>query len=189
MCISKILEEIDSFQNLGDESKQLFFSSGKIHYLKKNEIILTQGETCKSVFFLATGLMKNFQNNDGKIVNLGFILPNMFFTNLESLRTGDKSSYSFIAMQASVVFEISRKKLISLYVMSREIEVFGRDILERIIISQERLANIYRLNTPKERYQFLLMEEPELFQKISLSQLASYLGVSRKTICRIRKGI
>jgi len=41
--------------------------------------------------------------------------------------------------------------------------------------------------SPMERYQFLLTQRPLYLQGIPLRQLASYLGMSRETLTRIRK--
>src|SRR5690349_19233083 len=41
--------------------------------------------------------------------------------------------------------------------------------------------------SPMERYQFLLSHRPMYLQRIPLRQLASYLGMSRETLTRIRK--
>jgi len=41
--------------------------------------------------------------------------------------------------------------------------------------------------SPMERYQFLLTTKPLYLQRIPLRQLASYLGMRRETLTRIRK--
>ena len=43
--------------------------------------------------------------------------------------------------------------------------------------------------TPEQRYSFLLENKPHYLQRIPLTHLASYLGMSRETLTRIRKKI
>jgi len=43
--------------------------------------------------------------------------------------------------------------------------------------------------TVKERYQNLLEESPELILRVSLKQIASYLGTTRYHLSRIRRDI
>lgn len=40
-------------------------------------------------------------------------------------------------------------------------------------------------NSSKERYELLLEQYPKLFQRVSKKLIASYLGVSRKTLSRL----
>ena len=39
---------------------------------------------------------------------------------------------------------------------------------------------------PEERYKFLLQTEPELVNRVSVTHLAQYLGISRETLSRMR---
>ena len=77
--------------------------------------------------------------------------------------------------------------MFELYERSAEISNFGRVLLEQLLIEQEDYANFMKVNSPAERYAYTLKYRPELLQKISLTQLASYLGMSRESISRARK--
>jgi CRP-like cAMP-binding protein len=61
-----------------------------------------------------------------------------------------------------------------------------RDIAEIIAAKQEKQLQLFRILTAKERYAFLEKNAPDLLQRVSISQLASYLGVKRETLSRIR---
>ena len=50
-------------------------------------------------------------------------------------------------------------------------------------------SNSFKLMNPEERYQYLLGNQPHYLQRIPLTHLASYLGMSRETLTRIRKKI
>jgi len=43
--------------------------------------------------------------------------------------------------------------------------------------------------TAKERYEKLLKNHPEIFQKVQLYHIANYLGIAPKSLSRIRKEI
>jgi CRP-like cAMP-binding protein len=54
---------------------------------------------------------------------------------------------------------------------------------------EEEHANTFKLLSPEERYLHLLKNQPHYLQRIPITYLASYLGMSRETLTRIRKKI
>ena len=103
------------------------------------------------------------------------------------MRSSIPSDTTIQAGEATTVYEFDKEKLLKLYNASPEIESFGRKLLEQLLISQEEHINLFKLFTPTERYHFLQTNKPQIIQRISLSQLSSYLGVARETLSRIRK--
>lgn len=162
-------------------------ASCQIKTFKKGQNILCEAELCKHIYFLEKGSAKKYNYKDGKLINLDFFFEGCFFTNLKSLREGSRSAYSISANENSIIAAFPAKVMLDLYQEYPAIETFGRDIVARLMWEQEEHTDFLKLNSPFERYQHLLSKRPELFQRISISQLASYLGTSRETLCRIRK--
>lgn len=52
------------------------------------------------------------------------------------------------------------------------------------IESQQRILTLLTANA-RERYEMLFEQSPILFQRVSKTQLAAYLGVSRETLSRL----
>jgi len=187
MMADKLLEKIRDLQFLSVESEQQLLAKVKLRRLKKNELLLREGQPCKHVYFVQSGCIKSVLNDDGKEVNLNFTLANGFITNLKSLRESSPSAYNIQACEPSVVWAFNKDNLFELYKQSEEISGFGRNLLEQLLVEQEDHANIFKLKNPAERYDHIMKNNPQLLQKISLTQLSSYLGISRETLSRIRK--
>lgn len=154
--------------------------------LKKNEPLLKEGEVCTSVFFITAGICKSSYNLDGKEINTAFYFQNDFATNVKSLRTAEKSEYSIKACEKTRVTRIDKTNLLQAYNQSHQIEAFGRKVLEVITAKQEEHADSFKILTPKQRFDALVSQHPDFLQKVSLTQAASYLGVSRETLSRFR---
>lgn len=58
-------------------------------------------------------------------------------------------------------------------------------IIEHTLYREERLYQL-QFMTSKKRYKVLYESTPEIFQEVSLTDIASYLGVTRETLSRIR---
>lgn len=153
---------------------------------KKNEPLLKEGDVCNSVFFVSSGTCKSCYNLDGTTINTAFYFENDFATNIKSLRTSQRSEYTIKACEKTKAISIDKTKLLKAYSHSHEIEAFGRKVLELITAKQEEHANSFKLLTPKQRYDALVLQHPDFLQRVSLSEIASYLGITRETLSRFR---
>ncbi len=70
-----------------------------------------------------------------------------------------------------------------------DIEKLFRKMLSRsLILSQYRMDSI-QFETAQTRYENLLKKYPEMIQRVPLSYIASYLGITQETLSRIRSNI
>lgn len=63
------------------------------------------------------------------------------------------------------------------------------DVTVMAFISETGLDGIKKFKTAKEKYHNLLTYQPEIIQRVSIQNIASYIGVSRETLSRIRSKI
>lgn len=137
--------------------------------------------------FVEKGYLRTFMSKDGTEINTDFILEGSFTTNLKSLQYGSLADTSIQAGEITTIYEFDRDKLLELYKVSAEIESLGRKLLEQLLIAREEHTNLFKIYSPTERYRYLQANKSKLLQRISLSQLSSYLGIARETLSRIRK--
>lgn len=180
-------KKIAGLTEISTSSLSKLFEIATPRQLEKREIILNERQICKTILFVESGCLRTFIDKDGTEINTDFTFEGHFTTNLKSLRSSTFSDTSIQASEPTTLYEFDKDRLLELYKVSPEIESFGRKLLEQLLIAQEEHANLFKIYSPKERYQHLLDNKPEMLQRISLSQLASYLGVARETLSRIRK--
>ncbi|WP_442266803.1 Crp/Fnr family transcriptional regulator [Tenacibaculum sp. ZS6-P6] len=185
--LKNTFEEILKISNEDWEIFKLILETKK---LKKKEYLLKQGQICQGIFFLSKGLIRTFHiNNDGKEINTSFYLQNDFLREIESMTNNIPSVKNIQAIEDSTVFYIDKDKLTKLYEKSVFYQKMGRMILEKLIISEQKYSSLQISHSPKERYLYILENNPELVKRIPLQYLASYLGISRESLSRIRKRI
>jgi CRP-like cAMP-binding protein len=153
----------------------------------KSSIILQEGHICRHIYFVASGCLRTYTLADGTEVNTDFIFEGSFATNLRSLRTASASDTSIQAYEPSELYRFDGAALLALYATTPGAETLGRAIIEDVLIRQQEYANMFRLYTGRQRYQYLLATRPQVVQRISLSHIASYLGIARETLSRIRR--
>ncbi len=182
-------KKLTSLATLSDSGMRAFFELAVQRQLLKGDSILRHGQICRTIVFVEKGYLRTFVEKDGVDVNTNFTFEGSFTTNLKSLRTSVPSDTTIEAGEPTTIYEFDKNQLLVLYDSFPEIETFGRNLLEQLLISQEEHANLFKIYSPTERYLHLLKHHPEIFQRLTLSQLASYLGMARETLSRVRKNV
>lgn len=182
-----LYKKIISFGEMSDTDLERFFEIAGKRTLLKGETFLNSGQLCNCIVFVEKGYLRTFIDKDGVEINTNFTFEGSFTTNLKSLLSASPSDSTIEAAESATVFDFDKDKLLGLYKISSGIESFGRKLLEGLLAEQEEHSNLFKLYAPAERYHYLETNKPEWLQRISLSQLASYLGVARETLSRIRK--
>jgi CRP-like cAMP-binding protein len=177
---------IESITEISGESWNILSDCLREMEYRKNEPLLKEGQVCNSIFFISSGVCKSCYNLGGKEVNTAFYFENDFATNIKSLRTSSKSEYTIKAHEKTRAVVIDKTRLLEAYKQSHQIETFGRKVLELIMARQEEHTDSFKLLSPKQRFDALVSKHPDFLQRVSLTQTASYLGISRETLSRFR---
>jgi len=182
----QLIKNIKQFAYLSKESLDLVIPLfSKMEYRKGDEFIRF-GKPCQSLFLIERGYCRAFNIQNGEEVNLEFFFEFETVTNKNSYLFNRPADFSVVACEPMIVHKVDKKDLAPLLVQHPELEIAGKKNLELIAAKQEKQLQLFRILTAKERYNFLEMNYPELVQRVSISQLASYLGVKRETLSRIR---
>jgi CRP/FNR family transcriptional regulator, anaerobic regulatory protein len=89
-------------------------------------------------------------------------------------------------LEPSVLYAISYDNLQKMYLEFPEFNLIGRLFTEKYYIELEERVMSLQFLTAKERYEKLLIQQPMLLQRVTLGQIASYLGITQETLSRIR---
>ncbi|HYC27273.1 MAG TPA: Crp/Fnr family transcriptional regulator [Chitinophagaceae bacterium] len=154
--------------------------------LSKNEILLNAREKCPFLYFITSGLLRGYYFNEDKEVTHWFARENEFATSFYAFITRERSAEFIQAIEHCEVIRINYDDLQALYHKFPETERIGRLLIEQYYIRLESRLLGLQFTSAKERYQKLLSERPELLQRVTLGQIASYLGITQETLSRIR---
>jgi CRP-like cAMP-binding protein len=154
--------------------------------LRKNQLLLNEGQICKHLYFLEKGCVRGFYNVDGKDITQWFGFENDFVTSFRSFITQTPSAEYIHVVEDAVLWALDKEQLNNLLKNFTEIEKLVRIIYEQYYIRlEERYANAH-FKTATELYENLLQNEPHILQQMPLGYIASYLGISQETLSRIR---
>lgn len=185
--MDQLLAYIDSLTTFSRESWALLQPALTKQVFKKNELLLKEGSVCDTLFYIEKGYCKRYYEIDGTVKNTGFFFENEIATNIASFGSGEKSEYNIVACESLTTIRFNKQRLFQAAEQSIEIETLGRLCIRRFASKQEVFSNLFKVYSAKERLEYLETHYPAFMQRVPLSQLASFLGVTRETLSRIRK--
>lgn len=154
--------------------------------VNKGHILLQEGKIAQKLYFVEQGLVCGKLNRDGKEIINWFSYEKQFVTSLFSFISRKPSYESIETLEKCLLFEIRYENLQLLYRQIPTFEKLGRVLTEQYYIQLEERAMSLQYLSAKERFEQFVMKEPRLYQRISLGQLSSFLGISQETLSRIR---
>lgn len=179
-------EVIKSYIEISDEYYQHFLNNSEKKEAKKKEILFSPQKSAQKILFVEEGLLRGFKIVDGKDFTHHFFSEKWFATDFESFLKSTPSNLFIEALTKVTYYEFQKEAFIRLYELHHQFEKLGRIIAERaFILTVEKLTEIQTLNL-KNRYQRLILNNKELFQKVPQKYIASYLGVSEQSLSRIK---
>ncbi|WP_281323549.1 Crp/Fnr family transcriptional regulator [Flavobacterium aestivum] len=156
--------------------------------LKKGDSLIKQGEKVNYTYWVVKGLLiSNFTDNEGKEHIIQFANEGCWITDQQAFYNQTTAIFEINSLEQTELISISfddREKLCSAI---PKMEHFFRKKANDSFIKQQKRLLTYMANDATERFNLLLKEYPDLIQRVSKRKLASYLGVTRETLSRLKK--
>jgi len=150
-------------------------------------ILLAEGDVATKLFFVIRGCLRTyFIKEDGKDITAQFFVEDQMVASFESAVTGTPSRAYIEAIEDSIIAAIPLRTLEKIRGRSAAMqEGFNRFLTNRLVYYMEHCAS-YILDNPEERYVKLLIDSPELADRLPKRYIASYLGITPVSLSRIR---
>lgn len=171
---------------LSDDGLSALIGVASYKEFSKGAVLLKEGDISRLLYFVEEGYLRTYYNKDGLTINLNFTFEGDFTANLQSAKSKQPSELTIEAGEDVCLWVFEMDKFEANFGKNQEVERFLRKLTLRLLLVSEEYSNLYRILTPAERYKYVEQNNPVLLQRISLSQMASYIGVSRETLSRIR---
>jgi CRP/FNR family transcriptional regulator, anaerobic regulatory protein len=150
---------------------------------------LTEGKICQEIGFINKGCFRTYYLSDGKEINTHFTFENEFVTDYDSFLQEKPSRYFIQTLEDTEIVTFNLFALQNAYNQSQNWERFGRMIAEHSYkLTTQRVESFLFLDG-EQRYLDLLKNKPHILDKVPLYHIASYLGLERESLSRLRKKI
>lgn len=142
----------------------------------------------QEIGFVFQGLIRAFYiDNQGNEITVNFVQENRYATHYTAFITRTQGKYYFQCIEPTILVNLSYDHIQTGYDKFPDIERYGRLIAEEVLKFQQKRIESFLFDTAEQRYLDFIKENPDLFNRVSLSHLSSFLGMERQTLTRIRQ--
>jgi CRP-like cAMP-binding protein len=183
---TEYLNILDSLSRLSIKSKEALLEHITLKKVAKGDILLNHGEICRHIYFLNKGFIRIFYFKNGKEITEWFADEKQFFFSIVSYFEAKPSNLIIEAIEDCEIIMLSKEgqdkmRKHNLDISNLIIHFYSLSLM----LSQKRMQSL-QFETAAQRYQNLLLDQPNILQKVPLQYLASFLGITQETLSRIR---
>jgi CRP-like cAMP-binding protein len=188
--MKEFLEYVLKFGSLNQQQVELISSKATELNLRKDEHYLEAGKIARQFGFVLEGVARVcYYNNKGEEITKYFIEENNILVNLDSFENDVPSSAYVQAVTDCRLIVFSKQDWQELLHT-----IVGWDNIIHKITSKALMLKVERISPliaedATTRYLKFMEIYPTLANRIPLSYIASYLGITQSSLSRIRKNI
>ncbi|MDQ1855994.1 Crp/Fnr family transcriptional regulator [Chryseobacterium sp. WLY505] len=187
----------DLFENYLSSTGEL--SAEEIHFsvqffkptdLKKNDFFIRENESCRYIGFIATGAVKAYVlDKEGNENVTCFKFENEFITSFQEFVKQENSIRSIRTIENSILYRINFQDFQDLLTRIPAWNNVIKSLMEKEYSQKERYLLNYNNRSAVDKYQHVLSNEPMLVRRVATQDLASYLGITQRSLTRAKRQI
>ena len=156
--------------------------------LRKRQYFLHEGDVCKYQEFVVKGLLRSYTVDEkGNEHILQFSSEAWWVADLSSYLTAEPSFLNIDALEDVELLLLSKPLWEEAMKTVPPLEHYFRIIIQNHLVATQKRLLQSLAETAEEKYSRFLQTYPECAQRLPQHQIASYLGITRETLSRIRK--
>jgi len=188
--MKKFIDYILQFGNLNTQQMELILNKATELEVKKDDYFSEAGKVAQQVGFVLDGIVRVcYYSNKGEEITKYFIDENNLVVDLESFENELPSTAYVQAITDCTIMVFSKKDWKEL-----SNTIVGWDAIVHKVVSRALMQKVER-RSPQisedatTRYLKFLEIFPNVVNRVPLSFVASYLGITQSSLSRIRKNI
>jgi len=188
--VEPLLNYFERLIPLNKEEKELVTKNFHSRLYRKRQYVLQEGNICSQLNFVVRGCLRMYKiDEQGATHVLQFAVENYWINDLGSFHSEKPSELNIDALDDTMVLQINRNDLVSLYLQASKFDRIFRVLIENSFINLQKrlLQNIS--STAEQRYQAFLDTYPHLVNRLSQTQIASFLGITPEFLSRLRNKV
>jgi len=182
----QIFQHFNKYIRLSDSLQQELSDRISLKTFKKGELVHNANFVCTKSYFILKGLMRIYFIKDGKEVTEYFSAENEWVNSPRSFMQQQVDIYYIDTLEQTDCLCLQVKDLIFLFDNFPEMERYARLSMGSVFGHYMDRITSMRFSTAKEKYQHFCETYQEIYHRIPLGMISSYLGIAQETLSRIR---
>ncbi|HEY4289878.1 MAG TPA: Crp/Fnr family transcriptional regulator [Puia sp.] len=155
--------------------------------VRRKQLLLREGDVCRHHTFICEGIMRLYRT-DAKANEhiLKFAVEGWWVSDRESLMSGEPAKSNIEALEKTQVLQWTKENF---DLLCREIPAFRAMYDQLLAKAIEAIHNRVFDNismSAEEKYMHFIKKYPDILNRVPLHMVASYLGITRETLTRVR---
>lgn len=155
--------------------------------IAKGEHIHKIGKPCRYLWYLEKGAIRVYEHTNEQERTTHFFIENNLFIDYHSVLTQSPSQIGFRAEENCLLQQMPYDRLLTLFDKSHYLERLARLMAERQFVMEFELRRQLLNFDALERYEYLINNQPYIFQRFALKDIASFIGITPVSLSRLRK--
>ena len=177
---------IDNIYPLPERSKALLKEMIFEIAYPKAFILFKVNRIASKVYFIKKGMVRAYANPEEEEITFWFGKEGDAVISMKNYVENQKGYETIELLEPCDLYEIQTEDLRKLYNTDIHIANWGRKFAEQELIKIEERLISRQCKTALERYKELMDKNPDLLQRVQLTHIASYLGITPVSLSRIR---
>lgn len=187
--VKNFFDYLAQYISLDDQTFENAIDFLKVEAICKGEYLVHEGQICSKIAYINEGLFRIYYLKEGNEINTCFCKENTITSSFNSFINQVPSNEYIQALENSMVVTLSAGHLEKLTRESATWQTVRRLLTENECLRLSDRASSLSFESALVKYKNLLKYQPEIIQRVSIQHIASYIGVSRETLSRIRSQI
>ncbi|WP_018343466.1 Crp/Fnr family transcriptional regulator [Cytophaga aurantiaca] len=150
-------------------------------------LIIAEGGFTDKLYLIKEGCVRGWYQDLTKEVTTALLFEEQIFTSVESFMFNEPSIFNVETLE-ECTFCIVTKIDFDKYLSSNEHikDIFYQTFIKRVLIYNKRIVDLLKIK-PEDRYKNLILQNPNIVNRIPQNIIASYLGITTVSLSRIKK--
>ncbi len=183
---ARILSHFEQYIPLTVELKKELSKRIDLVSFKKGDTVLNAHTVCTKSYFIEKGIFRTYFIKYGKEVTEYFSAENEWVNSPRSFMQRKIDIYYIEAIEDADAFCLNVNDLLYLFNQFPEMERYARLSMGTVLGHLLERITSMRFTTAKEKYGHFLKTYHDIYNRLPLGMVASYLGITQETLSRIR---
>ncbi|HWV73655.1 MAG TPA: Crp/Fnr family transcriptional regulator [Pseudosphingobacterium sp.] len=173
---------------LTDEEKQRISSFFTFKKVRRRQYILQENDICRNLSFVKKGLLKSYRLDEKGTEHITvFGWEGWWISDFNSFVNQAPAVLNIEAIKDTELLNLSRENYEQMTLDVPVMDRYFRILYQNSLVTKDQRLISSNSDTAEEKYQSLILSNPDIIQCIPQNLIASYLGLAPETLSRIRK--
>lgn len=183
--IKKVLTSGDFFAGKNLPLLEQLASFLFVKKIKKKVVLLEEGQVNNKIYYVQKGLLRVYRIHEGKEINTWFVKEGEFINSVPSFYYEKPSEEYIESIEECEILEIKKSTYTMMLKNNLKLALFVIDQLYVNLCEYHARCQSLRFLTAEKKYEFLISNKPEIFERLSQKHIASFLGIETTYLSKI----